>query len=560
MRFLLAGLVVTVIGAGCFGDSDLSSTGSGGVRSDRKDVPPPDCGGACDTPAPAARFARLTHLQWENSVRELLRLDGPTGLSDQFTGDTLGGIFDTHTGALKIGSTLWSDYQRAAEELALRATLNADAVSRLLPVDAPEATDARARAFVESFGQRAFRRPLTADEVSRFMSLFELGPALTGVTDPMVGGARITVQAMLQSPFFLYRTELSDVVVEDAIPLNGYEVAQRLSYALWNSMPDEALFAAAASGSLSTREGVAEQALRMMADPRAREMLSRFHHQLFDLDTVRAVQRDPAKYPGTSSQLGAYLEKETALFVDEVVATQRSNLSTLLTSPTTFVNQELATLYGLDLAGGSDFQKVELPADQRSGLLTRLGFLAAYAHGPDSDPIRRGVFVNLRVLCADLPPPPDNVQPLPNETTGTMRERVTAHTGAGTCGAGCHSGLINPAGFAFEHFDGLGRYRTEDNGLPVNAADTYTLKDGTSISWSDAQAFSQSLARSRQVHRCYAQHWAEYLFGRNELAEDERLVERLTEASMEGAPVQDIVLEVVTSRSFLTRSAAEEGS
>ncbi len=557
-RLILVAALVLL--GGCYGDASLKAPGpvpgaGGGPGSGPGGGPPlwPACGPECDQPAPSAVARRLTHTQWENSVKELLGLDARPGLSAQFTGDTSAGIFDSHVAGLKVGATLWADYQRAAEALAEQITTTDANLQRILPSNLPSDPTAKARTFIDAFGRRAYRRPLTLAELDRHLTLFQRGPALTGVTDPFRAGVRITVQAMLQSPWFLYRVEQGGEAGEGGILLTGWELASRLSFALWNTMPDDALLEAAASGALSTPEGIEAEAKRMLIDPRARAMLGRFHHQLFDLDQIQAVIRDPAKYPGVTGNLGEALATEVQLFVDDVVFTRTEGLNAMLTSTRTFANAEVASLYGVSSASGGDtFAPVELDPTQRSGLLTRAGFLAAYAHGDESDPIRRGVFVNLRLLCTDLPPPPNNVPPLPPGTGRTTRERVNEHTGPGTCGASCHGSYINPVGFAFENYDGLGRHRTEENGFPVDATAEFNLQ-GARLQYADARDFSEQLAGALQTHRCYARHWVEYVFSRDEVGADENLIERLATRSLEGASVQQLVLDLVTSRGFRAR-------
>lgn len=519
----------------------------------------PVCGPECDAPWSGQRVSRLTHAQWENTVADLLRLESPSGLSNAFTSDINAGVFDTHVGGLKVSGTLWLDYQTAAERLAEQMTASNATLAPIVPESLPDSGDAKVRGFIEHLGTRAYRRPLAQDEVDGFVLLFSEGAELGGAPDSFLSGARIFLQALLQSPDFLYRIELGKEPVGNQVPLTDYEVASRISYALWDTMPDDRLFEAASRGELSRPEVVRAEAERMLASPRAREMLSRFHHQLFLLDELAAVSRDTSEIEGISSSLGRNLVKETELFVDNIVGEKAAGLSALLTSPESFVNDELARLYGLDGDYAEDsFEPVSLEPSERSGLLTRLGFLSAYAHDTESDPIRRGVFVNDRILCSPLPPPPDDATPLPVSTNGTTRERVEAHTGEGTCGEGCHSTYINPIGFAFEHYDGLGRYRTSERDLPVDSAAEYPLKNGSRLSYSDAQDLSQQLAESLQVHECYATHWVEYLSGRGAAPSDTHLIGRLAADSMSGHSVQSLVLEVVSSPAFVSR--AVEGS
>lgn len=505
-----------------------------------------------------SQYPRLSHRQWENTVRDLLRLDSIPGLSNSFTSDPLGGkTFDNNEVKLQVTPGLWADYQRAAEELAAMATSDSAALNKILPANLPADPAAKARAFIEGFGRRAFRRPLTPQEVDSYAALFTEGNQILAGPDAFVDGVNFVIQAMLQSPFFVYRAELSDKVGSNGrIALNGYEIATKLSYMLWNSMPDDALLDAAGAGELNTPAGVRAYAAQMLKTPEGKATVALFHEQLYDYGHYYDLNKSAAKYPNWAPEISADLQRETEMFVEQIIFGQEGNLSDLYTSRISFVNDRLASIYGLSGTFGADFTQVELPADQRSGLLTRLGFLASYGTAVDPDSILRGVFINRRIICAKLPDPPNNVPPLPQGTTTTNRERIESHTGEGTCGASCHGVMINPAGFAFEHFGAIGEYRTEDNGFAINSADSYPFESGAKT-YKDAAEFSQILAEGPEAHRCYAKFWAEFAFGRDVTAADDSFIDALGQASQEGAPIQELILKLVESDSFLTRSPVE---
>jgi len=501
-------------------------------------------------------FPRLTHAQWENSVRDVLRLEQRPGFSASFTGDPLGGVFDNNEAVLSVTPNLWADYQRAAEELAALVVADPARVAALVPPDEGQGNEARARAFIETVGKRAYRRPLAAAEVDKLVALFNLAPTVID-GDPFLAGVEHVLSAIFQSPHFVYRVEGTQEPREDGlIPLGAYELASRLSYLLWNTMPDDVLFEAAAAGELDTKEGLRTHAERMLADPQARDVVLSFHRQLFDWKKFGDLYKDPAVFPEFGPEMGQDLVREAELFVEDVVFTQEGGLNELLTSRTAFVNDRLAGLYEVDAPSGAEFGKVELDAEKRSGILTRAGFLAANGTARASDPIHRGVFVNLRVLCARLPPPPNNVPPLPPVEGKTTREIVASHTGKGTCGASCHGTLINPAGFAFENYDAIGRYRAEDNGFPVNAADAYPLGGGMA-SFNDAISWSQMLAESREANECFARNWLEFAYGRDAVVEDAELITKLGEESRTGMSVKELLLELIASDAFSTRRPVE---
>jgi hypothetical protein len=514
-------------------------------------------GPGVETQALRSPFPRLTHEQWENTVRDLLRLPDLSGLSASFTGDPLGGIFDNNEVVLAVTPGLWADYQRAAEVLAAMVVSDPAKFALIVPPDEGQGDTARARTFIEQFGRRTYRRPLTEAEITEHLDLFAQGPTvLTGT--PFQTGVEIVLQGFLQSPHFVYRVEQSGKTRADGlIPLTSHEVATKLSYLLWNTMPDDGLLDAAAAGEFNTAEGIRTRAEQMLGDVRARDVVAAFHRQLFDWDRYGDLYKDPAVFPEFTDQMKADLAEESRLFVDDVFFTQNGGLAELLTSRTAFVTERTAPIYGVSGTFSNDFVKTELDPAQRSGILTRAGFLAANATSRASDPIHRGVFINLRVLCAKLPPPPNNVTPLPpSDNKTTTRDQVDGHTGEGTCGASCHGTLINPAGFAFENYNAIGAFRTTDNTFPVNAADSYPL-GGQMVSYNNAIEFSKLMAESTEAHRCWSRHWLEFAYGRSATSDDNPFLERLAVASRDGAPLKQLVLDLILSDAFLTRRPVE---
>jgi hypothetical protein len=435
-------------------------------------------------------------------------------------------------------------------------------LARVVPADAPDDPAAKKAAFIESFGLRAFRRPLTDDEVATFSAKFDEGATLDTTHDAFTAGVGLVVESMLQSPFFLYRAELSSDVSPDdeLIHLTGYEVASKLSYTLWNTMPDDGLFAAAADGELDTPAGVEAKIDEMLADPRAADVLVSFHHQLYQADQYPQMPaKDPGVYPDFDPAIAADMEKELDLFVKHTVVDQPGGLKELLTSTTTFVNSRLAAIYGLDASKYTtdEFEQVELDPAQRSGLLTRAGFLAWKGRATQPDTILRGVFVNRLVLCQKLgdPPPAAAGAMLGNEQTD--RERVEKLTGKGSCGETCHGTFIDPIGYAFEGYDAIGQFRTTDNGQPIDASATFPF-DGKPASFDGPSELATLIAASQQANECYAKYWLEYAYGRDAVSYDTDEVDRIAALSRGGGSVHDIVVELLTSQSFLTRNPSEE--
>lgn len=515
-----------------------------------------------ELPAPSSRAARLTAEQWENAVKDLLQLDERTGFSSELPQDALPAsfLFDNPTDSLGVDPTQWAGFQRAASRVAELVTSDPARLERILPPDDGDDA-ARARALIEDLGGRAHRRPLSEEQIAAYTTVFEAGRAgFTGI-DPFTGGVRLLLEALLQSPFFLYRVELSDQVVSgpdgDTIALDDFEIAARLSFALWGSIPDTQLFEAAVNGELD-RNGVEAHTRRMLEDPRAVATLLHFHAQLLQAKKLAGVAPSPQLFPDAPADLGELARRENELFLEDAF-TRGGNFAEILTSTKTFVNADLARIYGLQ----GDFPQdelvpVELDPALRKGIFTHVAFLAQNATSRDPDPIHRGVFLARNVACIPLSAPPANIPPLPPpEDFQTNREVVQGATEAGSPCADCHKEVINPFGFPYEMYDAVGRVRTHDNGLPVNTAASPILDDFTPVR--DGVELAEKMAASKVVHDCYAQHWMEFTLGRNVVPEDKPLVERIGASSREGAAVKDLLVGLVTSPVFLQRSTTEIG-
>lgn len=499
------------------------------------------------------RVARLSRQQWSNSVRRLLRLEDISEIDSKVSGDALI-RFDTEADALFVTEQLRREMADAAEQLANLVVTDPAALARLEAADAPDDPDARARAFVTDFGRRAFRRPLTEAEISTHLALFEQGVTLYPDLDVFDAGANLVIQAMLQSPHFLYRTELEQGDASgQPIALNAYEVASKLAFALTNTMPDDELLAAAAAG-FTSRDDIAAQATRLLEGPDGMEGVANFNAQVLRLGTYDGIRRDPAIFPDFTPETPAAMRHEVLQFL-EWAFTEGHGVKDYYTSSVGFVNSDLASIYGVEGEFSKDtFTQVALDPTKRSGLLTQAGFLASYISGTQPDIIHRGVFIATRLLCLTLPPPDPNAGPLTEiNPEMTNRERVEATTGKGTCGEGCHSNLLNPLGYGFENYDAIGKYRTTDKGKTVDAAATYTL-DGSTHSFTNGVELSHLLAEAKQTHTCYTQNLLSYLHGRLITKEDAAFIDyygRLSRADQ--ISVRDLVLTIVTSDAFLTR-------
>ena len=529
-------------------------TGSGGTGGDPYEVPAsPPAAVLVATP----RVARLSRQQWSNAVRDLLKLSDISDVDSNVSGDALIG-FDDEAESLFVTEQLRSQLFDASEKLADKVTNDATALARLVPTGAPSDGAGRAKAFITTFGQRAFRRPLTDAEVTTHLGLFNQGATLYPGVDTFKAGASLVIQAMLQSPYFLYRTELQTAAAgASQVPLNDWEVGAKLALAVTNTIPDDTLLAAAAAGKLHEPSDVSAQAARLLEGTTGASGLSNFNLQVYRLGTYDGIVRDATAFPDFTPNTPAAMKQEVLQFLTWVFRENRG-VKDFYTAPVGFVNSLLSPLYGVNGASSNDpmsLSKVDLDPSQRSGLLTQAGFLSSYLSvGNEPDIIHRGVFIAQRLLCKTLPPPDPRAAAtmLPDTPGMTNRERVEMTTGKGTCGQACHGALFNPLGYAFENYDAIGKYRTIDQGKPVNAADSYSL-DGQLRSFNNGVELSKLLAEAKETHACYIQNMMSYLHGRELDSSEAVTVDYFARRSRAGMTLHDLELALVTSDAFLNR-------
>jgi len=508
--------------------------------------------GSCANPVPPAqtRLVRLTHRQYQNAVHDLTGLE--LDLVSELLPDPHQAGFDRGID-LQIGDVQARSYRDLAESVAQAVVADPTAYARVLRC-APAAGDSCVDAFITGFGKRVLRRPLTAAERSSYLALFKGGPALVDSGDDFQRGVRVTLEALLQSPKFLYRTELS----ADPRTLDSYEIASRLSFLLVNTTPDDMLLKAAETKSLTTPEAVAAQARRLLTGERARETVRDFHHQWLDLDVyANKLTKDPALYPSVTPELAPVLQSEVERFVDAVSFEQRRGLTSLYTAPFSFVNNVTAALYGVKGQFGDALQRVELDPTQRAGILTQIGFLATRAFSQSSSPIHRGVFIQRRLLCTTIPNPPPNIPGLPNVDgvqIRTTRQQVDQHTSPAAC-SGCHHTLINPVGFGLENYDAVGRFRSVENGVPVDASGELS---GTASHprFASGVELARAVASTGEARSCYARNWFRYVLGREETGSEacglNELAARLADDSYTAV---DLLADLAQTPSFRSRTA-----
>lgn len=371
---------------------------------------------------------------------------------------------------------------------------------------------------LEGLLPRTFRRAVTDEDRQRFTDFF-LARRADG--DPFGVALQLTLQGVLQSPAFVYRLELDGDVgaADDAgrIPVSSVEMASRLSYFLWGSMPDDALLQAGIDGRLATKEGLLAEVDRLLDDPRHVEAMLSFHGQWLDFDRILTTNKSAERFPDYNEFTRQAMRREADQFI-AMIAEEEPTVRALLTSRRTRLLPALGPVYGVDVA--SDDEEVELPED-RSGILTQAQFLASHGHALEGSPVLRGVFVLNRLVCEPPPIPDASIDITPPVEDGvearTNRERYAQHTNDPVC-ASCHIG-IDGIGFGLEGYDSIGRFRTTDNGVAVD--DSGTL-DGTRIggAFNGARELGQKLADSEVVHDCVARHWFRFANGRREQSGD----------------------------------------
>lgn len=500
--------------------------------------------------AASTRVPRLTHRQYENTVRDLFGI--VDDVTAGFAPDALNGFaFDTSID-LRVDARLGPQYRATAEALAERA-VNEPAVFERVVGCAPSES-ACADSFIRGFGLRAFRRPLAEAELTRFRALFDQGATLVQSGDAFRDGVRVVVEAMLQSPRFLYRAELSSAPdADELIALDGYETASRLSYLIWDSMPDTALFELAAAGALATPEAVQAAAERMLAEPRALEKKLSFHEQAFQFGRFSRIAPDPGEYPGLPADFVDRVRAASRRYLEEVVQSG-GGLRELLTAPYAFADAELAPLYGRSVEGG--LTRLDFADGERKGFLMQVGFLASNAYAIKTDPIHRGLFVLRHLMCRDIddPPPGASQTSLPETEVppATTREEVTLLTSQPTC-LGCHL-QINAPGFAFESFDAVGGARDTENGVAVDTAGELDI-DGQNFAFADASALVDRLADSAEARNCYAAHYIEFAHGRDFAPQDAATRDALATP----LSADEIVVRIAMSDAFRVRPVNEVG-
>lgn len=503
-----------------------------------------------DTP-----IRRLTRFEYNNTVRDLL--GDTTHPADVLPPEEEVQGFNNQAAALTVSDLLAEQYMKVAEDVSERAVQ--DVGSLLDGCDHDADTDACVDAFIDDFGMRAFRRPLKPEEITRLRNLYDWA-----MNDPDFGtmedGLRLVIEGVLQSPYFLYRSEFgnADPVEADVVRLTDWELATKLSYMLWNTMPDDVLFAAAAAGELRTPEQLADQAERMLADDKAKDAIRNFHEQWLLLHHLDSLSKDANVYPEYSGEMRALWKEELEAFTEYVILEGDGSMKTLFTADYTFANAQLASFYGaedvLDTPAGAEFEKVSVEGSRRSGLLTMGALMATHANVNQSSPVFRGKFVREQFMCETLPIPPADlvITPPDLDPTKTTREQFEEIGNNPDC-ASCHL-LMNPIGFGFENYDGIGKWRDEQNGKPVDSTGEIVGSSDLDGPFAGATGLADKLAESDQVAECIASQWFRFSYNRSATPEDACNFELLNEAFVSSNyNIRELLVALTQTESFYYR-------
>jgi mono/diheme cytochrome c family protein len=511
---------------------------------------------------------RLNRAEYNNTIRDLIGVDFRP--ADDFPSDDVGYGFDNIGDVLSLPPVLMERYLAAAASISERAIvptpnrLSAEPLPeshrRIIfrePKSPAEYQDA-ARAILERFATRAYRRPVRPDETSRLSNLVEL--ALRN-GESFERGIQLAVQAVLISPHFLFRVELDSRprgpgeaarLAQGIEPIGDYELASRLSYFLWSTMPDEELFGLAAQGKLHEAEVLSRQVKRMLREPRSRALVENFAGQWLQIRNLKTVNPDRDRFPDFDEPLREAMLRETELFTAEIIYDDRSVLD-FLDADFTYVNERLARHYGMPGISGEAFRRVRLHDSMRGGLLTHASILTVTSNPNRTSPVKRGRWILEQILGTPPPPPPPGVAPLTEDRAAdsslSLRQRMEQHRARPNC-AVCHNRL-DPLGFGLENYDGVGAWREKEGGQAVDASGT--LPSGESFR-GPGELKAILKARPREFARCLTEKMLTYALGRGLEDYDRAAVERIVkDLESHRYRFSTLVLDVVMSDPFLKR-------
>jgi hypothetical protein len=494
----------------------------------------------------AGLLKRLTRAQFRNAIQDLMGVEVDTSALEP---DSFNGEFAAVGAATVVTSELGVEQYHSAVETAVDQVFS-DPVRQAEFVGCTPAlaSDACVREFVERLGRLAWRRPLVATEVEQLMGVVE-----TAATEleSAVEGVRWATVALLSSPYFLYRPELGAPDSSGNHRFTAYELASKLAFLLWNTGPDAQLLDEAQNETLTSPEGLRGVADRMLQAAAGRRAVGAFAEEYMRLDRVLTQAKDASLFPEYGSALQAAMVRDMRESWEITAYDNDGSALGVFSTTTVVANAELATLYGLDASGldSNTFRSFELSADDpRLGILSKAAFLSQFANQKEGSPTLRGKFIREALMCQPVDPPPGNI-PLelpepPVDAPMTKRQRLEAHRATAVC-ASCHN-KMDPMGLPLENFDAIGRFRTTDHGLPIDASGEF---DGTPVA--DARALGMVMSSSDTVAACLARKYYSYAVGHEERDVDASVVQALAASfKASGYRLRPLILEIVTSEAF----------
>jgi hypothetical protein len=550
------------VGAGgsATGGTGTGGTGTGGAAGSStgatSGVGPGGAGGGspttCVPGVPASsQVPRMRNVEYDNVVRDLLDVTGIASSGGALPSSLL--VADSDGSLTDIA---WNAYLSVADKIAAEVMAGANK-SKFISCD-PAAAGCLEQT-IREFGRKAFRRPLTEDEVLSFSRLDALTPKGTPAEV-----AEAILYAFLASPSFIMLPELSADLENGAIKLSNHEVATRLSFFLWGSAPDTELLAAADAGMLSTKDQILVQANRLVQDrAKAGATVASFHRVYADIRLGShwdGIEHDATKYPKYTPAMRPAMMAEIDRFFEEV-AFNGGTFADLFLSPVAFVNDSTAAIYGLDPAAyGPDLVKVSLDPSQRPGFLTRVGFLSSFSAGASTSPVLRGAYISKNVLGIVIEDPPEDAAktPVPPGNYTTQRQVVEALTSGPNC-RGCHAGPINPAGFVMEFYDSLGEWQTTDPlGGPIVGTADVMIDDATTKTLGTPLEMMTELGRGPAAKRRYAETWVTFATRRVPNPQDACTVDAIgTKLAEPNYTILNVLADLTQADSFRLRTASQ---
>ncbi|WP_417849243.1 DUF1592 domain-containing protein [Thalassoglobus sp.] len=492
---------------------------------------------------------RLNRVEYNNTIRDLLGLD--LDLAKDFPADDVGSGFDNIGDVLTIPPVLVEKYLAAAETIAKHAFENPELRKRI-EVHTAESDDKKVEVAIRNireFAERAYRRPLSEDEVQRIAGVMKSAAQLDGGIDEIF---QTVVTAILTNPNFLFRVEQDPKDGEEIRTLNDFELASRLSYFLWSSMPDEELFALARKGELSHPDVISAQVTRMLSDPKSRALVNNFAGQWLQLRDVTQLTPDSKSFPSFNADLQRAMRKETEIFFEKLLHENRSLLE-FLNADYTYLNETLAHHYGVQDVEGDEFRKVNLPAGRR-GVLTHASILMLTSNPTRTSPVKRGKWILDNILAEPPPPPPPDVPVLEEggEALGSFREQLEQHRADPSC-ASCHR-TMDALGFGMENFDAIGAWRDREGRFDIDASGQ--MPGGQNFDGASELMDILVEEKKTEFSRCLTKKMLTYALGRGLESYDRCAVNKIVDAlERDDYRFQTLIFEIVISEPFTMREA-----